>query len=260
MASTLDSQIDELYQLPLEQFTEKRNALAKELAGSAKTQVQHLVKPSLPMWAINQLYWRERPTYSALVDASEKVRAAHRALLSGPSGQKTDVRKPDQVHRAAIERAVAKTLDILAKSGLRASGSALDTIRQSLAALPTDEPRGRLTRPPEPWGFTLLTGVKPRVVPEAKTKAPAGVSTESKRKDADERQQEARRLEGQRQEEQRQEKQRKEEQRQQERAEKAKQFARAQAARTLERAKHEAEQSASRLEAARRRLAELEKD
>jgi DNA repair exonuclease SbcCD ATPase subunit len=253
VASTLDSQIDELYQLPLEQFTEKRNALAKELQGSAKTQVQHLIKPSLPMWAINQLYWRERPTYSALVDASEKVRAAHRALLSGPSGQKTDVRKPDQVHRAAIERAVAKTLAILATSGLRASGSALDTIRQSLAALPTDEPRGRMTRPPEPSGFSLLTGVKPQAVPEAK--APRGVSAESKRKEADERQQEARR-----QGEQLQEKQRKEEQRQQERAEKARQFARAQAARKLERAKQEAEQSASRLEAARRRLAELEKD
>jgi regulator of protease activity HflC (stomatin/prohibitin superfamily) len=242
VASRLDSQIDELYQLPLEQFTDRRNALAKELSGSAKTQVRRLIKPSLAMWAINQLYWQERPTHSALVDASEKVRAAHRALLSG---HKTDVRKPEQVHRSAIERAHAKTINILSRNGLRASSSVLDTIRRSLAALPTDEPNGRLTRPPEPSGFTLLTGVKPQVVREPKATAPPDVPAERKRKEAEERRQEERQ---------------REERRQEERAERAKQFARAQAARKLERAKREAEESASRLEAAQRRLAELEKD
>jgi DNA repair exonuclease SbcCD ATPase subunit len=241
VASTLDLQIDELYQLPLEQFTEKRNALSKELSGSARTQVRRLIKPALAVWAINQLYWQERPTYSALVDASEKVRTAHRTLLSGLSGHKTDVRTPEQLHRAATERAVAKTINILERNGLRVSSSVLDTIRRSLAALPTDEPRGRLTRPPEPAGFTLLTGVKPRIL--AAVRASPTVSAEKKRKEQEERQEERQR----------------EERRQEERAEKAKQFARAQAARQLERAKQEAEQSASRLEAAERRLAELEK-
>jgi hypothetical protein len=238
VAPKLDSQIDELYQLPLEQFTEKRNALAKELSGSAKTQVRRLIKPSLAIWAINQLYWQERPTYSALVDASEKLRAAHRTLLSG---HKTDVRKPEQLHRAAIERATAKTISILGKTGLRVSSGALDTIRRSLAALPTDEPPGRLTRPPEPAGFTLLTGVTPRIVHAAS--APPNASAEKTRKEQKER-----------------EERRQQEQRQQERAEKAKQLARAEAAQTFERAKQEAAQSASRLAAAQRRLAELEKD
>jgi hypothetical protein len=229
VASKLDSQIDELYQLPLEQFTEKRNALAKELAGSAKAQVRGLIKPSLPIWAINQLYWRERPTYSALVDASEKLRAAHRTLLSG---HKTDVRKPDELHRAAIERAIAKATHILEGNGLGVSSGARDTIRRSLAGLPTDEPPGRLTRPPEPAGFTLLTGVTPRII--RRPSAAPTVSAERKRKE--------------------------EEERQEERAEKARQFARARAARELERAKREAEQSASRLAVAARRLADLEKD
>jgi colicin import membrane protein len=147
------------------------------------------------------------------------------------------------VHRAALERGHAKTINILSRNGLRASSSVLDTIRRSLAALPTDEPNGRLTRPPEPSGFTLLTGVKPQVVREAK--APPHAPAERKRKEAEERRQEERQLE---------------ERRQEERAERAKQFARAQAARKLERAKREAEESASRLEAAQRRLAELEKD
>lgn len=243
MASSLDSQIDALYQLPLGEFTEKRNALAKELSGSAKAKIRHLIKPSLATWAINQLYWRERPTYSALVDASEKRRVAHRALLSGLSGRKTDIRKPEEVHRAAVERAVAKTMTILERNGLRVSGSVLDTIRGSLAALPTDEPRGRLTRPPEPAGFTLLTGVKPRIVRAAN--GSRTVSAGKRRKEQEERRREERQQE---------------ERRQEQRAERTKQFARAQAARKLERAKLEAEQSASRLEAAQRRLAELEKD
>jgi len=233
VAPKLDSQIDELYQLPLEQFTEKRNALAKELSGSAKTQVRRLIKPSLAIWAINQLFWQERPTYSALVDASDKLRAAHRTLLSG---HKTDVRKPEQLHRAAIERATATTTRILGRNGLGVSSGAFDTIRRSLAALPTDEPPGRLTRPPEPAGFTLLTGVTPRIIRAAS--APPHASAEKTRKEQKEQ----------------------EEQRQQERAEKAKQAARAEAAEKLERAKQEAEQSASRLAAAQRRLAELEKD
>ncbi len=52
-----DSKIDALYQLPLEQFTEKRNALAKELSGTAGKQVKFLAKPPAPIWAVNQLYW-----------------------------------------------------------------------------------------------------------------------------------------------------------------------------------------------------------
>ena len=79
----LDPKIDALYQLPLEQFTQKRNALAKELSGESKTQVKFLTKPPLPIWAVNQLYWHDRPTYNALIDASEKLRAAHRSALSG---------------------------------------------------------------------------------------------------------------------------------------------------------------------------------
>ena len=83
MNSKLESQIDELYQLPLDEFTNARNALAKTLSGSDKKTVASLVKPSVAMWIVNQLYWQDPATYKALVDASEKLRAAHRAALNG---------------------------------------------------------------------------------------------------------------------------------------------------------------------------------
>jgi len=252
--ASLDSQIDELYQLPLEQFTEKRNALAKSLSGSAKTKVRHLLKPSVPLWAVNQLYWHDRPTYNALVDASDKLRAAHRALLSG---HKADIRKPEQVHRGAIERALAKTIGLLEKGGLHASSAVGDTIRRSLAALPTDEQPGRLARPPEAAGFTLLTGIKPRPIAEAGPKGAAGpkgpalrtanvgrvlldpAKSAKARKAAERQQQNA--------------------QREQARADAARRRAEVAAERKLKAARAAAERAASRLKEAQHRLSELEK-
>jgi hypothetical protein len=234
VATHLDRHIDGLYQLPLAEFTRKRNAIAKELSGSARTELRHLVKPSLAAWAVNQLYWQERSTYSALVDASEKVRAAHRSMLSG---HKADVRTPEQVHRATLERAVASTTNILDRSGLAASSAVLDTIRRTLAELPGAEPAGRLTRPPEPAGFTLLTGVIPRPIktaPPAQTlKRPAAAEKDARKE--------------------------RESQKEKERAEKAKQRAEVAAARKLQQAKQAAERAANRLQEAQRRLAELER-
>jgi hypothetical protein len=153
----LDPKIDALFQLPLEQFTQKRNALAKELAGESKKQIKFLTKPPLPIWAVNQLYWRDRPTYNALVDASEKLRTAHRAALSG---QKADIRKVELVHRAALDKAVSKAIALVEQSQGNISDPARDTIRKALAALPTDEAPGRMTHAPEAAGFSLLTGIK----------------------------------------------------------------------------------------------------
>ena len=49
-----DDRIDELYQLPLEEFTPARNALAKELGDG---DIKKLEKPNVAAWAVNQLWW-----------------------------------------------------------------------------------------------------------------------------------------------------------------------------------------------------------
>jgi len=154
----MDAAIDRLYQLPLGDFTKARNELAKTLTGEEKRAVAALVKPTAPVWAINQLYWKDRATYKALVDASERLRTAHRAVLGG---KKVDLRKADEVHHAALERALVKTIALAEEAG-QISDASRDAIRRTLAALPTDEPAGRLTREPEPAGFSLFEGVKPK--------------------------------------------------------------------------------------------------
>src|SRR5688500_9588889 len=158
MKTKLTPQIDELYKQPLNAFTKARNALAKSLNGHDKTAIASLMAPSVAMWAVNQLYWQDPSTYAALVDASEKLRAAHRAALSG---RNTDTRKPDEMHKTTVEKAFVKATAIAQKKGVALTDSVRDTVRRTLAAVPTDETPGRMTREPAPAGFSLLTGIKP---------------------------------------------------------------------------------------------------
>ena len=167
MKSKIEDAIADLYQLPLAEFTHARNALAKSLEGGDRKTVASLVKPSVPLWVINHLYWEDAPTYKALVDASDKLRAAHRSALSGKN---VDTRAPDQLHRTTVERAFAKAVALAEKKDVKLSDAARDSVRRTLSALPTEEPAGRMTREPAPVGFSLLSGVKPR--PAAKAAEP----------------------------------------------------------------------------------------
>jgi hypothetical protein len=199
MMQKLDSQIGDLYRLPLEEFTKARNALAKQLSGSERKQTASLVKPSLPMWVINQLFWQDAPTYKALIDAAEKLRAAHRSVLNG---RKVDVRSADQLHRATIEKAFAKAIGLAEKGGLHLTDQVRESVRRTLAALPGEEPDGRLTRVPEPAGFSLLSGVKIRPQP-ASSKLPSqqgGSSAENAKSKAREEREAGKRAEGERKE------------------------------------------------------------
>jgi hypothetical protein len=170
MKPTLEPRIDELYALPLDAFTKARNALAKTLSGSDKKDFASLVKPSLAMWVVNQLYWQDAATYKALVNASEKLRAAHRAALNG---RKVDTTKANEMHRTTLEKAFSKAAAIAQNKGISLTDAVRDAVRRTLAALPTDEVPGRLTREPAPVGFSLLTGIKPRPIDVPKDKGKA---------------------------------------------------------------------------------------
>jgi hypothetical protein len=99
MKRALAEQADNLYRLPLGEFTRARNALAKTLAGAERKEVASLVKPSLPMWVINQPI--DRRAYNALIDAAG-AQAAHRSVLAG---RNADTRQADQLHRTTVEKA-----------------------------------------------------------------------------------------------------------------------------------------------------------
>jgi hypothetical protein len=161
--------VDALYQLPLAEFTPARNAMASRLKKAGRqdeaNDVKALLKPSLPAWTVNQLFWHHRPAFDALMSVGEKFRQAQARQLSG---QATDLRGPLEERREALS-----SLAKLAAATLRDAGStpAPDTIRRitsTLEALSTlgdspDGPRaGRLVDDVDPPGFESLAALVPR--------------------------------------------------------------------------------------------------
>ena len=152
------AEIDGLYQVPLEQFTPERNALAKR-AGKADPSIKALEKPNIAAWAVNQLYWRDRETYDALVTAAEALRGEHRKLLAGKS---SDVRTTEKAHRDAIRTATERIKTLLEDANQAATPPTMTAVSETLAALPADVQPGRLTKPLKPLGFEALSGVPAR--------------------------------------------------------------------------------------------------
>ena len=168
-----DEEIDRLYQLPLDEFTPARNALAKARGGKDPA-VKTLQKPSVPAWAVNQLYWRERAVYDRLVKAAERLRDAHRKVLAGKAA---DLREAESEHREAVRGALDRARAVLGDGGQAATQATMIAIGETLEALPSDDPPGRLTRPLKPLGFEALSGVSAR--PAGAPRAPLRVVARS---------------------------------------------------------------------------------
>jgi len=184
VAPPLDSEIDQLYRLPLEEFTAARNALAKS-AGPRAAEIKKLEKPTLAAWAANQLYWREPRTFHAVVKAANDMRAAYKQMLAGKAA---DVRGAEAVHDAALADAKQAARRILEQSGHANPEPVMMAVADTLDALPSQDPPGRLTKPLRRMGFNVLEGVpiSAKAVPlKPKTAPPEAVPGKTVRRAAD---------------------------------------------------------------------------
>jgi hypothetical protein len=168
---TLDADIDALYAGALTDFTNARNALAKR-AGDRAAEVRALAKPNAAAWAVNQLYWHERAVFDALVKASQAKRDAVVRQLGGKS---VDAGAADARHRAALDKAVNTATAFLKRAGDSATAATIDAIRHTLDAVPSPDINGRLTRPLEPIGFSVLSGLVASAGSVKHTRPPADV-------------------------------------------------------------------------------------
>ena len=181
-----DAGVDGLYRLPLEAFTAARNALAKQIPKRA-AEIKGLTKPAVAAWAVNQLYWQQRPLYDALVDAAQQLRHAHAAVLGGKTA---DVRAAGKAHEARVSAALDAALRLLAAGGHAAGDTVRQPLMTTLRALPAGETPGRLTRVLQPGGFESLAGLSirgvkvPRVAPPP-AQAPVRDAPRKKRPAAD---------------------------------------------------------------------------
>ena len=183
-----DSGIDRLYQLPLGEFIAARNTLAKETGDAG---IKTLQKPSLPAWAVNQLYWRHRSVYDEVTGRAEDLRATHMAT---ERGKRADLRGASKDHEQAVDAALKATLALLAEEGQPITDATKQAVATTLRGLPGDEPPGRLTRPLEPRGFDMLAaaaaaggGKVKAAAPAAKAPVVAMPAAGNPKKDAEER-------------------------------------------------------------------------
>jgi hypothetical protein len=162
MSDPVDEAADQLYGLPLDEFTAARNAAAKELRErglrAEAEAVKELPKPSIAAWAVNQLTRRRHADLDEFLDAAA---AAREAQLGG----KADAREAIRHQRDALEQLVRSARDEL---GGNASEAVTARIRQTLEAAAVDDQaaeevrRGRLAKELEPAGFgTLAAHARP---------------------------------------------------------------------------------------------------
>lgn len=168
----LSAEVDRLYQLPLAEFTAARNALVKrvqaEHGGEAAGHIRTLAKPSIAAWTLNQLHWRHRTDFMALLLAGDALRQAQQQRLGGAD---VDLGPPMRARQDAMDTLLAHAADLLKEAGHQPRPEMRQRLQASLDALAaygTAEagPRpGRLTAEVPPPGFAALAGLMPASPP-----------------------------------------------------------------------------------------------
>ncbi len=163
----LERELDNLYALPLEQFTKARNDLAARLRKAHQEDVAQAVrglkKPSTVAWAANRLAREQPKQVGTLLEEAERLREAQQRSLGGKASA-------DEVNEAsAAEREALRALLASARGALgpRATPALLERLSQTLRAAAIDDAarallqRGRLTEDLRAVGFGPLEAVAP---------------------------------------------------------------------------------------------------
>lgn len=161
MSGTGDK-IDDLYALPLDEFTEVRNELAKELRSSGDKEgaarVKKLQKPTVPAWTVNQLARTQSDELNELLEVQSSL---------GTAGSATEVRELSEARRDLVARLVKAAEGILNTEGRGAGSDTLQKISRTLLAGSSGDNAdllrtGRLSRELEPSGFDQVFGLGPQ--------------------------------------------------------------------------------------------------
>jgi hypothetical protein len=172
----LDSEIDRLYGIPLDEFVADRDELAKRLRRDgdreAADSIKKLRKPSAGAWALNQAVRRRRKETDALLAAGERLREAHEALLSG--GDAATLREAMQEERT-LASALADCAEAIASETGKSGPALRERVRSTLHAATVDEEardelaKGRFVREREAAGLGPF-GAAPVLPAKGRTK------------------------------------------------------------------------------------------
>jgi chromosome segregation ATPase len=197
-------ELDGLYGLPLEEFTNARNKLAGELRSSGEHEaadwVNALVKPTTAAWAVNQVMRTQRKDARALLGAGERLRKAHDDAATG-NASAHDLRDAAAVERAAVGRLSRAARGLTDARGRGLSESILERVAETLHAISADhETRslariGRLSREQQATGTGGLVATSGKRRPsDARARHPSQTQVRKARERLERAQQEARAL------------------------------------------------------------------
>jgi hypothetical protein len=168
-----ESELDDLYAAPLDQFVKVRNEIAGRLKKdgdeAAAARVAALKKPSVSAWTVNRLARSGSLDLQRLIKAGEALELAQRRAMSGEDSSGFEEARRDEAAAISLLRSAAKEV-------LRAASPAvLDRIVSTLrAGVATPEGRtllkqGRLTDDLEPTGFGSFAGLSVAITPKEST-------------------------------------------------------------------------------------------
>ena len=125
---------EDLYGLPLERFTEERNALAKTLRREGRrdeaAEVSKLRKPSVAAWAVNQLVRTQRRDVAALFEVGDALQQAQSRLLAG-RGDPDALRDAVEAERTAVDQLTKKAHGLLSSEGHELTSATLERLTPS---------------------------------------------------------------------------------------------------------------------------------
>jgi hypothetical protein len=173
----LNDDVDELFKLPLAEFTDARNTLAKQLKQSGRANdanfVKTLAKPSISAWTVNQLYWHHREAFDTLLAAGQRFRKAQ------TSGKVADMRGSLEARREALTELADLASSALSDAGHNPSQETIRRVTTTLEALSalasfSDGPTpGRLSEDVDPPGFESLASFVPGTMKATTKPAPS---------------------------------------------------------------------------------------
>ena len=163
----IEDVVDELLAIPPQEFTAARNAAVKRLRAEgrreAADEVKQLARPPLALWAANRLAHSKPALIEKFLNASEKLREAHRG-----GG---DIRAATLPQREAEARVVTAAADVAGAEGANVTETFTRGLRDILSAAATDEGvaaelrAGRLLREPEAPTLDELLATLPQQSP-----------------------------------------------------------------------------------------------
>jgi hypothetical protein len=167
--TALPEEAAEVFHADPDGFVAARNDLAARLAAEDRADdaaaVKALRKPTVAVWALNQLHERDAEGVTALLDAGAELRAAQQAALSSSKGGADRLRTATVARRAAVAQLVESASGVLTDAG-RSADTQVGAIAGALevASFEADAGRelatGTMQRVPDaPGGFGEVFGL-----------------------------------------------------------------------------------------------------